>query len=500
MTHFEEADVVVVGGGSAAHEAAVAAKHYGAGRVVLLEKAPREESGGNARFSGTGFRWAFDDVDEIRQVTDASPEEWAIVVAEPYPAQRFKDDLNRVSNGRMEPEIVDVLVDDSNEAIRWAKEVGLKWQIQPGFEENGRRHLSPGVEIHPLNPVTSGMTNGLAQLAQWGAIADRLGVETRYDSKVIGFLGDQTGIEGVAVAGPEGPYEIHARAVIVAAGGFQANPAMRARYLGPNADLMKVRGSRHDTGEVLEMLLALGAKPGGHWQRGHATPIDGVAPLVESGDDVNRYLYPWGIAVNIHGRRFFDEGEASAAYTYAKTGWAIQAQPEGRAYLIGTKRMWDLNPDYPLWHKPDTALWADSIEELAQRVGLDPSAVRRTVDEFNAAIDTSIPFDRYEKDGRHTVGLSPDKSNWAQALDEGPYYLVTVTGGLTFTFGGLAIDGEARVLAIGDKPIPGLYATGDILGIFFHNYPAMTGQTRNLVFGRRAGRNAAALVRTPARV
>ena len=103
-------------------------------------------------------------------------------------------------------------------------------------------------------------------------------------------------------------------------------------------------------------------------------------------------------------------------------------------------------------------------------------------------------FERNRQDGRRTHGLSPDKTNWAQAIDTPPYYLVPVTGGLTFTFGGLTIDGDARVIAIGGRPIPRLYATGDILGIFFHNYPSMTGQTRNLVFGRRAGRHAAALV------
>ena len=491
MVWSESADVVVVGGGSAAHEAAVAAKHYGAGRVILLEKAPKDQAGGNARFSGTGFRWAFDDPQEIREVTGATPEEFAPYVVEPYTEQRFRDDLNHVSQGLMDPELVDVLVGDSNAAIRWAREVGLEWQLQTGYEQaDGTRFLFPGGEIHPRNPGT-GMTNGLSQLMQWAGIADRLGVETRYDAKVVGFLGDETGIEGVKVSGLDGAYEIHAKAVIVAAGGFQANPAMRARYLGPNADLMKVRGSRHNTGEVLEALLRLGALPGGHWQRGHATPIDESASRVESGDDVNRYLYPWGVGLNVRGERFFDEGEAASGYTYAKTGWKVQEQPEGRAFWFGTQDQWELNRQFPLWHRPDTAIWADTIEELAERVGLDPKVVRATIDVFNAAIDTSIPFERNHQDGRRTRGLNPDKTNWAQALDHGPYYVVSVTGGLTFTFGGLTINGDAQVIAIGGRTIPGLYATGDILGIFFHNYPAMTGQTRNLVFARRAGQHAA---------
>ena len=493
MAEIEQADVVVIGGGSAAHESAVAAKHYGAERVIMLEKAPQAQSGGNARFSGTGFRWAFDDIEELREVTDTAPEEFASVVVKPYTAQMFKDDLNRVSQGRMDPEMVDVLVGDSNLAIRWAKEMGLDWVIQPGYVDGGKRYLWPGVEIHPRN-LGNGMTNGLSQLAQWDGIASRLGIEKRHESKVIGFIGDETGIEGVRVYGPDGKYEIRAGAVIVAAGGFQANPQMRAKYLGPNGDLMKVRGSRHNTGEVLQMLLDLGAAPGGHWQRGHATPIDGTAPDVESGDDVNRYSYPWGISLNTRGQRFFDEGEANASYTYAKTGWAVQRQPESRAFWFGDAKIWELSPTEPAWHRPATALWADTLEELAARVGLNPAAVRATVDEYNKAIDTSVPFNRNQPDGRHTVGLSPDKSNWAQALDTPPFYVVEVTGGLTFTFGGVTVDRDARVVAVGSRPIPGLYASGDILGIFFHNYPSMTGQTRNLVFGRRAGQHAAAFV------
>jgi tricarballylate dehydrogenase len=459
----------------------------------MLEKAPESQSGGNARFSGTGFRWAFDDVEELREVTATSPGEFANVVVKPYTAQMFKGDLNRVSQGRMDPEMVDVLVDDSNFAIRWAKDMGLDWVIQPGYEVDGKRHLWPGVEIHPRN-LGNGMTNGLSQLAQWDGIASRLGVEKRHESKVIGFLGDETGIEGVRVYGPAGPYEIRAGAVIVAAGGFQANPQMRAKYLGPNGDLMKVRGSRHNTGEVLQMLLDLGVQPGGHWQTGHASPIDATAPIVESGDDVNRYSYPWGISLNVHGQRFFDEGEAAASYTYAKTGWAVQRQPESRAFWFGDSKIWELSPTDPAWHRPSTAVWADTLEELAARVGLNPTVVRGTVDEYNKAIDTSSPFDRQGPDGRHTVGLTPNKSNWAQALDTAPYYVVEVTGGLTFTFGGVTVDQDARVIAVGGRPIPGLYASGDILGIFFHNYPSMTGQTRNLVFGRRAGQHAASFI------
>jgi len=494
MAESEEYDVVVIGGGSAAHEAAVAARAYGADRVLMLEKAPEESSGGNARYSGTGFRFVFEP-EEIPEICDTPAEEAAKLSIRPYTAQNFLDDLAHVTQGRIDPELAEVLVGDSNEAIRWAKEMGVRWELQPGIWKDGRRHFSPGIPIHPLN-LGGGMTNGLSQLRQWDAIAERLGVEKRYRSKVIGFLGDETGIEGVVVKGPEGGrYEVRARAVIAAAGGFQANAQMRAKYLGPNADIMKVRGSRHDTGEVLRMLLDLGAQPAGHWQGAHASPIDASAPIVESGDKVNRYSYCWGITVNELGQRFIDEGEAEISYTYAKTGWAVQRQPGSHAFQVGDQKVW---AQYRDEYKPTEPIWADTLEELAQRMGVNEELFLATVREFNAAIATEIPFDPTVRDGRRTNGLAVNKSNWAQAISDGPFFAGHITGGITFTFGGLRIDRNAQVIAVGGDPIPGLYATGDILGIFFHNYPSMTGQTRNLVFARRAGRHAASLL--PARV
>lgn len=491
MQAVEEADVVVIGGGSAAHEAAIAAKDAGAGRVVMLEKAPEAQSGGNARFSGTGFRWAFADVREIQEITGLSDEEFAKYVVEPYTEERFLEDLLRVTRGRIDPELARTLVGDSNGAIRWSKEMGLRWQTHTATEIDGREHLHRGVEIHPLN-LGGGMTNGLSQLVQWDAIAERVGVEKRHDSKVIGILGTERGVEGVRVSSPEREYEMRAPAVIACSGGFQANPQMRAQYLGANADLMKVRGSRHNTGEVLRMLLDLGAKPGGHWQSGHASPIDASAPDVESGSAANRYTYPYCITVDERAQRFFDEGESFTSYTYAKTGWAIQRHPGGRAFQIGDLQTWEQTPTHPAWHRPDTAVWADTLEELATLVGLDPHALRATITAFDAAIDDTSPFDPTRLDGRRTRGLTPDKSNWARALDRPPYWCIEVTGGLTFTYGGVTINPDAQVVTTNGAPIPGLYASGDILGLFFHNYPAMTGQTRNLVFGRRAGRHAAA--------
>ena len=115
-----------------------------------------------------------------------------------------------------------------------------------------------------------------------------------------------------------------------------------------------------------------------------------------------------------------------------------------------------------------------------------------TVDEYNQAVRHDIPFDASKPDGRCTEGIHPRKSNWAERIDEPPFQAFPVTGGITFTFGGLEINGGAQAVNTGGQPIRGLFASGDIIGLFFHNYPSCTGQTRNVVFSRLAGRHAAA--------
>jgi tricarballylate dehydrogenase len=287
-----------------------------------------------------------------------------------------------------------------------------------------------------------------------------------------------------------------AKAVIACAGGFQANPEMRARYLAGNTDMMKVRGSKHDTGEVLRLLLDLGARPAGHWQSGHMSPIDANAPDFETpqhedgrGNTQSRYDYPYGISVNSLGLRFFDEGEAQHSYTYAKTGRAVLSQPGALAYQLydqkGIKCF-----RYPE-HKA-TYFEAGTIAELAAKIGLEPKVLTHTVEEFNRAVPNDLPFDPRRPDGKATKGLAIPKSNWANRIDEPPLRAYPVTGGITFTFGGVEVNRSAQVLNTMDQPIKGLFASGDIVGLFFHNYPSFTGQTRNAVFGRLAGRSAVA--------
>jgi tricarballylate dehydrogenase len=313
-------------------------------------------------------------------------------------------------------------------------------------------------------------------------------VDIRYGSKVSALLGGDHQIEGVTVSTPASTYELQANAVILCSGGFQASSEMRARYLGPGADLLKVRGSRHDTGEVLQMALAIGAGSAGHWQGAHATPVDATYPDIEIGNLANRYSYRHGITVNGAGHRFFDEGEAEHSFTYAKTGWAISREPGGIAYQIFDQQ----GHDHVRWQyrRHATAIQANTIAQLANLIGIDAHGLQRTVDEFNAAVPGDPTFDPARPDGRATTGIAPQKSHWSTRIETPPFRAYPVTGGITFTFGGLRISRHAEVLNTSGHPIRGLYASGDVVGLFYFNYPSCTGQTRNAVFSRLAGRNA----------
>src|SRR5262245_53242348 len=266
----------------------------------MLEKAPAAEYGGNARYSGTGFRFVHAGAGEIRRfIPDVDDALFATMTIPPYTAADFMADLERISEGRMNQTLATTLVAESNAAVHWMREVGIKFEpLKEHANVDGKRYFERGIAIH----VAGG---GMGQLTQWRGIAEGLGIEIRFESPVCAPHGDLRRVEGVAVSGRDGRYDLRAKAVTACAGGFQANPEMRARYLAANPDMLKVRGSRHDAGEVLRFLLDLGARPPGHWQSGHMSPIDANAPDFETAQDAegrgntqSRYDYPYGITVN----------------------------------------------------------------------------------------------------------------------------------------------------------------------------------------------------------
>jgi tricarballylate dehydrogenase len=356
------------------------------------------------------------------------------------------------------------------------------WAVKSGE----RLQFNPGAVLEAKN-------KGVGLMEYLFTASQRAGIDKAYQAKMVGFLQDTTGrVTGVRVRTPVGSQDAPAGAVVLASGGFEANAEMRARYLGAGWDQVKVRGSRFNTGETLGMALDLGAKPVGHWQGCHATPIDGnAAPVgdLRLTDRTNRLSYPYSIMVNTLGKRFVDEGEDLGGYTYAKIGRTILAQPGAVAYQIFDRKTTHLLEER---YSTGTPTVANTIEEMAQKLALPPNVLRRTVDEFNTAVQPG-EFNPAAKDGKSTRGLEPPKSNWALPIDSPPYTAYPVACGITFTYGGIQIDSQARVIDTEDNPIPGLYATGEITGNFFyHNYPGGAGLMRGAVFGRIGGANAAA--------
>jgi tricarballylate dehydrogenase len=456
----------------------------------MLEKAPEAEYGGNARYSGTGFRFFHSGAKEIREfVPDVDEEYFQSLQISSYSKDDFFTDLDRMTLGRIDPVLASTLVEQSNAAIHWMKDTGIRWELLKEHAKVGnKRYFERGIAVH----VAGG---GVGQLEQWRRIAADKRIEIRFLSAVSAVHGNMHRVEGVRVCTPEREYDLHGKAVVACAGGFQANAEMRARYLDGNVDFVKVRGSKHDTGEVLNYLLGLGAASAGQWQSGHMSPIDARAPDFETpqhedgrGNTQSRYDYPFGISVNALGQRFFDEGEAQHSYTYAKTGRTILTQPGAIAWQI-YDQAGILQHRYP--HHKATFEEADDIAELAHKIGLVPEVLEHTVAQFNAACNDDVPFDPTRLDGKKTRGLAIPKSNWAKRIETPPYRAYPVTCGITFTFGGVKVNSKAQVLNSLHQPIRGLYASGDILGLFFHNYPSFTGQTRNVVFGRLAGIHAA---------
>jgi tricarballylate dehydrogenase len=327
--------------------------------------------------------------------------------------------------------------------------------------------------------------------------AARAGIAVRYGAGARRLLVDRRGaVTGVVARGPDGFEELAARAVVLACGGFEANPEWRTRYLGPDWELARVRGTRHNVGDGIRMALEIGAQPYGHWSSCHAVAWDLNAPEFgdrKVGDLFQKHSYPLGLIVNVRGERFVDEGADLRNYTYARYGREILKQPQRTAWqLFDQKVVPLLREEYRI--REVTRVEADTLEELARKAEIEGPGLVRTVREYNAAVQDSPAFNPAVLDGKGTRGVAPPKSNWAQRLDSPPYVAYGVTCGITFTFGGLRVDTRAAVLDTEDRPIPGLFAAGELVGgLFYHNYPGGAGLMAGATFGKLAGEHAAQL-------
>jgi len=481
-------DVVIVGGGNAACSAAHAALEK-TKSVGILEKASKRDRGGNSAMTGH-IRFVFNGIEDLRPlVRNMSDEELRGLLGGGLP-QRTEaevwDEMMRATNNQSDPDLLQVHVTESLKTVHWLASKGHDW-----------------VPASLTNDNVLTMNGGGAGLQKRNfEILERNGAIFHYETAATELIQDGKGrVTGVRALTPEGYTTFHAKAVVLACGGFEANAEMRARYLGPGWDTVRVRGVPFNTGDGLRMAMDIGALPHGSWSTCHASPQDinidlfTVPSVHVHADSTNRYMYPYGIVVNTKGERFVDEVWDTRGRTYANMGRAIMAQPGGVAFQILDAKIRKMNL-YTSNYKKATTVKADTLEKLAEELELPVENFIKTVRAFNAAVQPgNYNPDRHKLDGKGTAGISPPKSNYAMEIDEGPFEAWPVRCGITFTFGGLKIDhNTAQVQHVAGRPIPGLFAAGEMVGgLFVGGYASGSGMMSGATFGRMAGTHASKL-------
>ncbi len=457
-------DVLVVGGGNAALCAAISARRAGAS-VLVLEAAPAFYRGGNTRHTRN-----------LRCAHDAANE----VLTGPYPEEEFLDDLMRVTGGETDEDLARQTISESKELWDWLNAQGVRFQ-QP---------IGGTLGLGRTNAFFLG--GGRSMLNALYRTAEDLGVEVRYETEVVAFNID-AGFFISAIAQQAGGerQELRARALVVAAGGFEANIDWLKEYWGERAENFLIRGSPYNRGSVLRALLDQGVQPVGDPTQCHAVAIDARAPRFDGGIVTRLDCVVFGVVVNHECQRFHDEGEDFWPKRYAIWGRLLAQQPDQIGYIIIDAKV--EKSFIPSIYLP---IKANTIGQLAEALELDPTRLCETIDAFNAAVRQGT-FDVTVLDDCRTEGLEPPKSHWAQKIDTPPYSAFPVRPGITFTYLGTRVNRDARVLMNGGTPSGNIFAAGEIMAgnVLGRGYLAGIGMTIGSVYGRIAGREAAANAR-----
>lgn len=474
-----EYDVVVVGGGVAGLSAACAAAEEGA-RVALLDRASEAETGGNTRYTEAFLRMRSLDetaegledtlVDDFMGHPDPS-----VVNDAARPAER-RSPLYRAHHV-IDPDYVETLAAEAPATLAWMAGHGLRFEFLPTpFLTTSTTRMAP-------------VGGGLAIVETMGKAARGLGVQLHFETTARSLLTGPSGVEGVLARTASGPVELRGR-VVLASGGYQGNAEMMARYHGDLALTTRpvARGGNYNKGEGLEMALAVGAATAGNFSLFHAEPVD-----PRSGEpEAAIFCFPHGILVNAEGERFVDEARGPIDAWYERTTRDIQAQTGGVAWVVLDQQGLSV-PNVRSGIRTDQPpVRGATIAELAGRIGVPAERLEATVAAYDAACEADgTGFDHRVPDGLATHGLVPPKSHWARPLSTGPYEAYPVMAANVFTFGGLKTTPAAEVVDRDGDPIPGLWAAGEMTGLYYSNYTGSTSVLRGATFGRIAGREAA---------
>lgn len=485
-------DVIIVGSGNAALCAGIAACEKGA-KVLMIEKASEDMAGGNTKYTAGAMRFAYETSDDLLPLL-ATPEDPRILRADfgRYTQQSFSSDLLKFNDKEPLSTEQKTLVSKSYSTLLWLASHGVTfdpiWSRQ-SFEKAGKIVFWGGLTLAAEN-------EGVGLFNMELRAFKSLGGEIRYRTEFKSLNTSNDIITGVTLTSGE---ELKSKAIILACGGFESNATLRSKFLGLEWASAKVRGTPNNTGDGLIAAWDLGAQRYGRFSGCHATPMDYFMKdygnlSIPHGERKNyrKICYFLGVMLNENGLRFLDEGVDFRNYTYAQFGQAILKEPGKRAWQIFDSKVFDLL--YSEYEFSDAHYEeADSLAELFQKCdGLDSLTAMKTLQEFNRNVAKVINFDPTVLDGLSSHSSGVNKSNWAQKIDTGPFRAYPVTGGITFTYGGLKVSQKAEVLDTQDKPIKGLFACGEIVGgVFYCGYPGGSGLTSGAVFGRLAGSSAA---------
>jgi tricarballylate dehydrogenase len=453
-------DVLVAGGGNAALCAAITARQAGAS-VLLLESAPKAFRGGNSRHTRN-----------LRAMHEAPNE----VLTDAYKEDEYWDDLLRVTGGNTDESLARMTIRASSGVFGWMKQAGVRFQPS----------LTGTLNLGRTNAFFLG--GGKALVNAYYLTAECLGVDILYDTEVISLNIEDGAVRSADITYRGFPETVHARCVVASAGGFQANLDWMRQYWGDAVDNFVIRGTPYNRGRVLKNLLDQGVAPIGDPTQCHAVALDARAPKFDGGITTRLDSVPYSVVVNREGDRFYDEGEDVWPKRYAIWGRLIAQQPGQIAYSICDAKAFPLfMPSvYP-------AIKADTVEELAIKMKLDPARVRQTITAFNAAVKPGQVFDNLKLDGYATEGLTPNKTNWARLVDKPPFYGYPLRPGITFTYLGVRVNDKAQMIMENGQPAGNLFASGEIMAgnILGKGYLAGFGMTIGTVFGRIAGQEAA---------